>query len=187
MNNHNLIIFQFKTLYQIFKEVEHNLNFKTIEVENEKNLRNEIKNLKNYLIITKKKISNIENQIIYDNSPTKISQLSEKLNVEFLKQHFNDQSKIHIGRYTINLNSREIFLENLILKLTEKEINTIIYLSKKNKVVSVNELETDVWKYQVDVDTHTVETHIYRLRKKFFNTFKDKNFIKSEKKGYKIS
>ena len=72
------------------------------------------------------------------------------------------------------------------LKLTEKEINTITYLSKLDKPVSIDELQEKVWSYQSDIETHTVETHIYRLRKKILNTFNDKDFIISEKNGYQI-
>ena len=72
------------------------------------------------------------------------------------------------------------------LKLTEKEINTIIYLSKVNKPISIDELQTNVWGYQSDVETHTVETHIYRLRKKISKIFEDENFIISKKNGYEI-
>jgi len=70
--------------------------------------------------------------------------------------------------------------------LTEKEINTISYLSKANKPVSIDELQKKVWSYQSDIETHTVETHIYRLRKKILNTFNDKEFIISQKNGYQI-
>ena len=77
-------------------------------------------------------------------------------------------------------------LKNINLKLTEKEINTIIYLSKSEKPVGVDELQEKVWSYQSDIETHTVETHIYRLRKKILNTFNDNNFITSEKNGYQI-
>ena len=76
--------------------------------------------------------------------------------------------------------------KNKKLKLTEKEINTITYLSKSEKPVSVDELQEKVWSYQSDIETHTVETHIYRLRKKILNTFNDNNFITSEKNGYQI-
>ena len=72
------------------------------------------------------------------------------------------------------------------LKLTEKEINTINYLSKSNKPVSIDELQAKVWSYQSDIETHTVETHIYRLRKKILISFNDKEFIISKKNGYKI-
>ena len=79
-----------------------------------------------------------------------------------------------------------MIMNNKNLKLTEKEINTITYLSNSNEPVSINELQKKVWSYQSDIETHTVETHIYRLRKKILNTFDDNNFIISEKNGYKI-
>ena len=72
------------------------------------------------------------------------------------------------------------------LKLTEKEINTIIYLSKSKKPVNVDELEKNVWFYISDLDSHTVATHIYRLRKKISKIFKDEEFIMSKKNGYQI-
>ena len=72
------------------------------------------------------------------------------------------------------------------LKLTEKEINTITYLSNSNKPVSVDELQKNVWSYQSDIETHTVETHIYRLRKKIFTCFGDSGLIVSKKNGYQI-
>jgi DNA-binding response OmpR family regulator len=112
--------------------------------------------------------------------------LIEKINIEFLKQQFNSQSKLQINKYTIDLNSRELLLNSLKLKMTEKEINTIIYISKSNKPVSIDELQKKVWSYQTNIETHTVETHIYRLRKKILNTFNDNEFIISKKDGYHI-
>ena len=110
----------------------------------------------------------------------------EKLNIEFLKYQFNNQSEVNVGSYVIDLNSREIKSKNVKLKLTEKEINTITYLSKSNNPVSIEELQQKVWSYQSDIETHTVETHVYRLRKKILNTFNDNGFIVSKKNGYQI-
>ena len=78
-------------------------------------------------------------------------------------------------------------LEKLTLKLTEKEVNTIIYLLRNNKPISIKELQKTVWEYQSDIETHTVETHIYRLRKKILDKFKDDNFLISTKEGYLIN
>ena len=86
----------------------------------------------------------------------------------------------------IDLNSREMLIKDNKLKLTEKEINTIIYLSKSNNPVSIHELQENVWSYQSDIETHTVETHIYRLRKKILSIFNDNEFIISKKNGYQI-
>ena len=186
MNNQNLIIYQFSSLYQILKELELNLNFKITEVLSEKKLHLETKNLNNYIIITKKKILNIQEQYILDKLPIKIFKLIEKLNVQFLKLQFNEQSEISINDYIINLNSREISLKNIKLKLTEKEVNTIIYLSNTKTPVSIDELQRKVWGYQSDIETHTVETHIYRLRKKMFKIFNDESFLVSKRDGYQI-
>ena len=186
MNNQNLIIYQFNSLYQILKELEKDLNFSIIESLNEKSLHNKIKNLNNYLVITKKKNLEIENKYIFDQLPIKIFKFIEKLNIKLLKQQFIEQSDIKINNYLINLNSREISSESEKLKLTEKEIKVIIYLSKFKKPINVDELQTNVWGYQSELDTHTVETHIYRLRKKILKVFKDENFIISKKNGYQI-
>ena len=187
MNNQNLIIYRFNSLYQILKELEPELNFKVFEVLNEKLLNNEIKNLKNYLIVTKNEITNKNNQYIFKQQPIKIFKFIEKLNIEFLKKKFNEQSQFNIKNYIINLNSREMSFKNIKLKLTEKETNTIIYLSKINKPVSIDELQTNVWGYQSELETHTVETHVYRLRKKILKIFDDNNFIISKKNGYQIN
>ena len=186
MSSQNLIIYKFKGLYQILEELGADLNF-NISFEDREDFLNEIaKNLNNYLIIPNKKYSDIPNQLVLDNLPINIFKLIEKINIEFLKLQFNSQSKVKIKNYTIDLNSREILTKNTKLKLTEKEINTITYLSKSNKPVSVEELQEKVWSYQADIETHTVETHIYRLRKKILNTFNDNKFITSEKNGYQI-
>tara|TARA_Y100000389_G_scaffold199805_1_gene238909 strand:- start:388 stop:951 length:564 start_codon:yes stop_codon:yes gene_type:complete len=186
MNSQNLIIYQFPTLYQILIELDLDLNFNIIEVENEELLKNKVKNLKNHLIVSKKKVSHVNHQLIFNFKPLKIFKLIESINIEFMKNNFSDQSKVNINNYIIDLNSREMLLKDSKLKLTEKEVNTIIYLSKKNKPVKIEELEKNVWQYQSDVETHTVETHIYRLRKKIFENFKDQNFITSKKNGYQI-
>ena len=85
------------------------------------------------------------------------------------------------------LNSRKIFLNKNFLKLTEKEIKIIVYLSKSIEPVSIDELQKEIWGYGVDLETHTVETHIHRLRKKIYKEFADENFIVSDKNGYKIN
>ena len=186
MNNQNLIIYKFARLFQILEELDLDLNFKIIFIDSEFSLNEKIKNLNNYLILSNKKYLNISNQFILDNIPISIFKLIEKINIEFLKIQFNSQSEMKVKNYTIDLNSREMLLKNLKLKLTEKEINTITYLSKSNKPISIDELQEKVWSYQSDIETHTVETHIYRLRKKILNTFNDNNFIVSEKNGYQI-
>ena len=186
MNSHNLIIYKYTSLYHILEELGSDLNFKITYADSESILNDTIKNLNNYLIISNKKYLDIGNQFILDNTPINIFNLIEKINIEFLKIKFNSQSEFNVKNYIIDLNSREMKINNNKLKLTEKEINTITYLSKSNKPVSIGELQEKVWSYQSDIETHTVETHIYRLRKKIFNSFHDNKFIISKKDGYQI-
>ncbi len=183
----NLIIYKFSELYHILKEIELDLNFNILFADNENLLSDTIKNINNYLIVTDRKYLNIGHQFVLNNTPINISKFVEKINIEFLKVQFNSQSEVKVNSYIIDLNSREMSAKNIKLKLTEKEINTIIFLSKSNKPVSVDELQKKVWSYQSDIETHTVETHIYRLRKKILNTFNDNEFIISEKNGYQIN
>ena len=186
MSTQNLIIYKFNSLYHILEELDLDLNFKINSVNDEASLINKIKKFNNYLILTNKKNKDFDNQFILDNKPINIFKLIEKINIEFLKIQFNSQSQLKINNYSIDLNSREMVVDNTHLKLTEKEINTITYLSKLNRPVSIDELQENVWGYQSDIETHTVETHIYRLRKKILNTFNDNGFIISEKNGYEI-
>ena len=186
MSDRNLIIYKFNGLYQILEELGLDLNFKITYVDNENYLSDSLKNHNNYLVISNKKYSVIDNLFVLENGPINIFKLLEKINIEFLKLQFNSQSKVKVNNYIIDLNSREMLIKDNKLKLTEKEINTITYLSKSDKPVSIDELQKKVWSYQSDIETHTVETHIYRLRKKILNTFNDKDFIISEKNGYKI-
>ena len=186
MQAQNLIIYKFSELYHILKEIELDLNFNISFVDNENILKDKIKNFNNYLIITDRKYSSIVNQFVLNDTPINISKFVEKINIEFLKVQFNNQSEVKVNNYIIDLNSREMLIKNIKLKLTEKEINTIMFLSKSNKPVSVHELQEKVWSYQSNIETHTVETHIYRLRKKILNIFKDNEFIISKKNGYQI-
>ena len=186
MSIQNLIIYKFSSLYQILEEISSDLNFNITFVDNENSLNDKIKNFNHYLIASNKRYSNIDAQIVLYNLPINIFKLIEKINIEFLKQQFNNQSEFQINKYKIDLNSRELLLNSSKLKLTEKEINTIIYISKSNKPVSIDELQEKVWSYQSDIETHTVETHIYRLRKKILKTFNDNEFIISKKDGYHI-
>ena len=186
MDKQNLIIFKLNSFYNIMKELEENLNFKIFKASNEKILNTKKGNLKNYLIITSKKIDYINNQFILDKTPIKISKLIERFNIQFLKVNFLEKSELSIGKYKINLNSRELIFKKNSLKLTEKETNIITFLSKSDNAVGVDQLQSQVWQYHSDLETHTVETHIYRLRKKILNTFNDNDFILSRKNGYQI-
>ena len=187
MNNQNLIIYDFQIIYKILHEIQNKLNFKITNV-NKKDLKN-LSNItgSNYILLTRRRISNYNNQIVLDKLPIKISKLIEKLNIEFLKTNYKDQSNYEIGSYQINLNSRNILNKTKSLNLTEKEINTILYLHKSKKPIKIKELQLNVWDHKSLLETHTVETHIHRLRKKIREKFGDENFIISSKQGYEIN
>ena len=186
MSTQNLIIYKFVELYHILDELSLDLNLQITFIDTESSLKEKVKNSNNYLIISNKRYSDMSNQYVFDNSPINIFKLIEKINIEFLKIQFNSQSEVKVNNYIIDLNSREMQLKDIKLKLTEKETNTILYLSKVIKPANVIELQENVWGYQSDIETHTVETHIYRLRKKMNEVFGDENFILNNNNGYSI-
>ena len=184
MNNQNLVIYECDELYNILFEIKKNINLNL-----QKASKNDISNIKSRtdcLILTQNRIFELDNIIVFNNFPISILKLLEKINTEFLKKNFNKKSDVVIGRYSLNLNSREMLNSKIKLKLTEKEINSIIYLFGARAPVKISELQTKVWGYHSKLETHTVETHIYRLRKKISKTFNDNNFIISNKNGYEI-
>ena len=184
MHKQILIIFKFKSLFKIINELENELNFNVIEVCEDIDLTDKLLKLNNSLIVTQKKGVDKSNQLILNQLPIKFSKLLEKINIEFLKLQFNEKSKIDIGKYKIDLNSRYLISNDQKLKLTEKEANIIIYLYKSNSPVKINQLQKEVWGFKSKLETHTVETHIYRLRKKIADKFMDDKFILNNKDGY---
>tara|TARA_B100001063_G_scaffold238244_1_gene260214 strand:- start:508 stop:1071 length:564 start_codon:yes stop_codon:yes gene_type:complete len=187
MDKQNLIIYKIEFLYEIIKELELNLNFNVFKISNEKNLDDRLNDFNDYLIVTQKKLDGRINQFILEKKPIKIFKLIEKINVKFLRNKFVEKSDLSIGEYNINLNSRELILKDKVLKLTEKETSIIIYLNNMSHAVGVDKLQSEVWEHHSKLETHTVETHIYRLRKKILKTFNDSNFIISTKNGYQIT
>ena len=133
------------------------------------------------LFLTKEKKNN--QHITY---PIQIKNLIEKINIKLIKQKYNNQSYLKVSNYILNLNSRIISKNNNSLKLTEKEINIILFLNDHKNPQKVNILQNQVWGYLSELETHTVETHIYRLRKKINDHFNDSNFIISTDDGYLI-
>jgi len=187
MNFKKLIIYDFTELFKILDEIKKDLKYEIIEISKE-NLSNLLLiNKEDHLVIVKKLVKNVNNQILINSLPIKLSKLIEKVNIESLKKNFNIKSKLKIQKYTLDVNSRELILEDKKIKLTEKECNIIIYISNSLKPVSIDDLLINVWGYHSDLDTHTVETHIYRLRKKIFDIFKNESFIASNKDGYIIN
>ena len=187
MNLKKLIIYDFKELFKILYEIKEELNYEIIEISAENLLNISLNNKNDQLIIVKKLVKNLNNQILVTSLPIKLSKLIEMLNIEYLKRNFNSQSELKIQKYNLDINSRELIFKDKRIKLTEKESNIILYISNSTKPVSIEDLQFNVWGYHSDLETHTVETHVYRLRKKILATFNDNNFINSEKNGYQIN
>ena len=214
MNKQTINIVGVHTLYNIFEEIKDNLSFNVANFDKEDNFlklyrENKI-DIANSLILTKAenkdlfvKKNNINKQNIFlfynkDNNydinleynllkyPIEIYSLIEKINIQLIKQKYNYQSKIKLNDYYLDLNSRNITKKDKSLKLTEREMDIILFLNDKKKPQKINILQSQVWEYSSNLETHTVETHIYRLRKKINNKFKDNKFIISTDEGYII-
>ena len=200
-------------LYNILDEIKDNLSFKVenFNSENEflKFLNENKVDKKKFIIMTTihkkdfflKKNFNLKNIFFFleNNSeqnfdlnynifkyPIDIYNLIEKINIQLIKQKYDFQSKIKLKNYSLDLNSRTITKGTINLKLTEREMDIILFLNDSEKPQKINVLQNQVWKYLSKLETHTVETHIYRLRKKMNDNFKDDNFIISSDDGYFI-
>ena len=193
----NVFIINFNSLYEILDEIKENLSFKIIKFENEEDFKKTTDlDITNCLIISKtsRKVllsNSITNKNFLDfndfnDFPLSLKKLLELINIKLIKLKFNHQSKITIKGYELNLNSKFFSKDNLNLKLTEKEIEIILYLNDTKIEHDVADLQKNIWGYSINMETHTVETHIYRLRKKISDLFEDEDFILSHKSGYLI-
>ena len=190
----NVFIINFNSLYEILDEIKENLSFTIIKIENEEDFRKKFDlDRLDHLVISKtdhKLLLNnnttTKNFLDFNDLPLSFKKLIELINIKLIKLKFNQQSKIIIKGYELNLNSKFLSKGNLTLKLTEKEIEIILYLNSKKIKHNVADLQKNIWGYAANMETHTVETHIYRLRKKISDLFKDDKFILSDKNGYFI-
>ena len=194
MIKQNVFIINYNSLYEILEEIKENLSFKIIKYKDEKDfIKDNDLNIKNSLIISEFNPEILLNEVLnkkfvlnLKNLPLPLDKLIELINIQLIKLKFNQQSKINIKGFELNLNSKFISKNNIILKLTEKEIEIILYLIEHKTKHNVLDLQKNIWGYSSDMETHTVETHIYRLRKKISNLFKDEKLILSHKNGYYI-
>ena len=193
MLSQNIFILNSKTLYDILIELKDLLNFNILHM-NEKDLnKNTFDDYKNYILLTND-LKNLEKNpyidmakvLVINEIPIPIKKLLEKINIFILKESFQTQSKKKIKDYYFDLNDRTIFKKEKKVKLTEKELQLILYLDLKKDPQNIIKLQNEIWGYNKDLETHTVETHIYRLRKKIQKEFNDEQFIKSNKKGYSL-
>ena len=194
MIKQNIFIINYNSLYEILNEIKDNLSFNVENYVSEDDLiENSSLDIKNSLIISRSKNKllsdkKIDNKNFLDLSlfPISLNKLVELINIQLIKLKFNHQSKFIIKNYELNLNSKFISKSDLSLKLTEKEIEIILYLNETKTKHDVADLQKNIWGYSVDMETHTVETHIYRLRKKISDKFNDENFILSRQNAYFI-
>ena len=194
MIKQNIFIINYNSLYEILNEIKDNLSFNVKNYLSEDDfIENSTLDIKNSLIISRSKNKllsdkKIDNKNFLDLSlfPISLNKLVELINIQLIKLKFNHQSKFNIKNYELNLNSKFISKSDLSLKLTEKEIEIILYLNETKTKHDVADLQKNIWGYSVDMETHTVETHIYRLRKKISDKFNDENFILSRENAYFI-
>jgi len=198
MSEQFIYIVDFPNLHNILSEVKNLFNFKiknftSFKIFLEADECTQVNDINSIIIVNKKKQKFLlskktidKNILIIDELPLRIEKLIYKINIQLIKQHYSIQSKVNVKGYMLDLNKRIIKNESQELKLTEKEINIILFLLKSEKAQSINNLQESVWKYSRGLETHTVETHIYRMRKKFLEKFNDNNFINSVNNAYKI-
>ena len=212
MSNLTISIFGNKSFLEIINEIKlfskykikyyENLDLCIKDAEKQNLLTIFFVDDKNINFFTKNKINSFPSILIVESSIPKdmlSNGFSEQINMPFTilefekkvisliaKNEYKKNSLIHLNDYIIDKHERKIKKNNLEVKLSEKEINFLILFSESNKPISRNLILKKVWHYSSESETHTVETHIHRLRKKILEKFNDNNFIKNNNKGYYI-
>ena len=196
MVNQKLYIINLSNFYNIISELKEHIGYEIVKFDNKEILfdKYESKSIstKNSIFVVDEKeynffIKNInEDQIIKFKPPVNIFTFIENLNIRFIQKKYQDQSNINVKDFFLDINSRELKRGKLSLKLTERETDMILFLINSKKPVNVETLEKEIWQHSSELETHTVETHIYRLRKKIKTEFGNDELIKSNKDGYTI-
>ena len=145
-------------------------------------LLKDCKKIKILVSYNSKKKKDQFNEVIY--LPVKIPDLNQIVENAVIKKNFNKNSSISIKQYKLDKNEKRLIKDKIFILLTEKEIQLLELFLDNKKPISKNIILKEVWKYSTSADTHTVETHIYRLRKKIKSKFSDENFILNNKDGY---
>ena len=196
MVNQKLYIINLSNFYDVISELKEHIGYEILKFDNKETFLDKYKTksitIENSILVVRDTdynffIKNInEDQIVNFKSPINIFSFIENINVRFIQKKYHDQSKVNVKDFFLDINSRELKKDKLSLKLTEREIDMILYLNDSKKPVNVETLEKKIWQHSSDLETHTVETHIYRLRKKIKDEFGKDDLIKSEKDGYTI-
>ena len=194
MVNQKLYIINLSNFYDIISELKEHIGYEILKFDNKEIFFDKYKSgsisTENSILVVHEREYNFfnkninEDQIIKFKPPVNIFIFIENLNVKFIQKKYQDQSNVIIKDFFLNINSRELKKGKLSLKLTERETDMILFLNNSKKPVNVETLEKEIWQHSSDLETHTVETHIYRLRKKINKIFSDDKFILNDKDGY---
>ena len=207
MSNFTISVFNNKIFFQIIKEIKLFSKFRIKHYE-DLDLCTQDAEKGNQVVVffdnslNKSKTNNFPTIIVTESSklinksfgilqeqlkmPFSILDFKKKIISLIAKNEFKKNSLIRLSGYIIDKNERKIKKNNLELQLSEKEVNFLILFSKNKDPINRNLVLKNVWKYSEDSETHTVETHIHRLRKKILDKFGDNDFIKNNNMGYYI-
>ena len=196
MVNQKLYIINLSNFYDIIIELKEHIDFELLKFDNkeiffDKYKSESIPTENSILVVPEKEYSFFvkdinEDQIIKFKPPVSIFTFIENLNVRFIQKKYQDQSNVNVKDFFLDTNSRELKKGKSSLKLTERETDMILFLNNSKKPVNVQTLEKEIWQHSSELETHTVETHIYRLRKKIKAEFGNDELIVSNKDGYTI-
>ena len=154
------------------------------EALKDKNNKNFIAKSKTIKIYASNKRKSSNDYDAYLELPTNLKEINSIVENIVAKSKFSKNSSIEIKNYLLNKNEKKLYKQSEFITLTEKEIQLLELFLERKKTISKDDILSIVWNYSVDADTHTVETHIYRLRKKINDKFKDEKFIINNKEGY---
>ncbi len=154
-------------------------------ISNEYNIKDIPNDLNVFKILATNENKNKKDTFDYTlNLPISVKEINNVIESVAAKKKFSKNSSIQIKSYFLDKNEKKLSKDNKSITLTEKEIQLLELFLNKNEPISKNNVLSLVWHYSSDADTHTVETHIYRLRKKIKQKFNDENFILNNKNGY---
>ncbi len=196
MVNQKLYIINLSNFYDIISELKEHIGYEISKFDNKEIFFDKYKGenilAENSILVVHEKEYNFfvksinKDQIIKFKPPVNIFTFIENLNVRFIQKKYQEQSNINVKDFFLDINSRELKKDKSSLKLTERETDMILFLNNSTKPVNVETLEKEIWQHSSELETHTVETHIYRLRKKIKAEFGSDELIKSNKDGYTI-